>query len=464
MKNVDSVIPLLSVNYDKRWEEIYSDFSRFLAFESVSSEAEYKSEVLDCANWLRDYLEAMGLKVSLWETSGHPVVFAVTRDFDASKPTVMIYNHYDVQPVSPLEAWASPPFKATIRDGEIFARGAQDNKGQCFYAITAIKHYLEQLGSLPVNIKLLIEGEEETSSHGLSGLLASKREELCADYLLILDVGFESIDAPAVSLGLRGIATMTVNVRGSNVDLHSGTHGGIVYNPIHALVELLSKLRDESGRIAVPGFYDDVEACSPEFFKEISFEFDHERYCEKFGAKALGGEKSCSPKESAWLRPTIEINGIAGGYAGEGFKTVIPAVATAKISCRLVPNQDPEKIKLLVKDFLEKNCSSAVEINVDLSPGGGKAVRTNSNSLVVRAAHRAFSEIMGVECQYVLEGASIPIVVDLTQATGADVVLLGYGLPDDNIHAPNEHFGVKRFKYGYLTIARILELLGQEVA
>ena len=439
-------------------EQIIEDFMTYLRFKSISSEPEFKDDVIACADWLEGYLKDSGLEVSRWETSGYPV-FMATYEVDPSKPTVMLYGHYDVQPVDPLELWDSPPFEPVIKDGEIYARGAQDNKGQCFYFISAVRALLKKHGTLPVNVKLIIEGEEEDGSAGMAEILEKHKSELKSDHLLIVDCGFHAPERPAVTIGVRGLVGITVKLTGSNTDLHSGSHGGLVYNPNRALVELLGKLFDDNGTVTVPGFYDNVQALTAEQKELINFEFDQEFYEQAFGAKANGGEKDRSPLESCWLRPTLEINGVGGGYAGKGFKTVIPAEAVAKLSCRLVPNQDPVRVGNLVAEFLKENCPEGIEIDVKVHEGMGAGLRAKLKSKVVLATAKAYEEVNELPCSNILEGASIPIVVDLAEAAEAEVVLMGYGLPGDQIHAPNEHFGIDRIEKGFLTIARTLQLI-----
>jgi len=446
--------------YLKNQKEAIQDFFTFLKYESISTEPSYKPQVLACAKWLSGYIKQMGFQTETWETKGHPVIFGSWSKAGPDKPTLLIYNHYDVQPVDPLDEWKSPPFEPTIRNGEIFARGAQDNKGQCFYVLQALKILFEKEGRLPINVKLVIEGEEEAGSAGLASILPSKKMELKADYLAIVDLGIRTPTKPALTLGIRGIVTMDVEVQGSKTDLHSGSHGGIAYNPIHALVEILSKLRDASGKIAIPGFYDDVAELSKAERKELSLDFDPKQYEEMFGGKPTGGEKSFNPLERNWLRPSVEVNGISGGYAGAGFKTVIPAKAHAKVSLRLVPNQDPQKSARLVANFLEKNAPDGVSVKVTVHPGGGKPVHAKASSKVVKAFAEAFKEVYKTPCEFILEGASIPIVTELALASQSEVILLGIGLPDDLIHAPNEHFGVDRLEKGSLVISRSIELLG----
>lgn len=441
-----------------RWLE---EYFTFLRFPSISSEPQYRPALLDCMQWLAQTLKEMQFEVDSWPTSGHPVLFATDLQAGADKPTLLIYHHYDVQPADPLEKWLSPPFEPTIREGKVYARGAQDNKGQCFYVLQALKLLKEQLGALPLNIKLCIEGEEEIGSAGLSGLLQDKKEALKADYLAIIDLGLKDLHTPTLTLGLRGIVTADVQVKGSSVDLHSGSHGGIVANPIHVLVQLLAGLRDAEGKVTVPGFYDDVREVPPKELADLSLHFDEEEYRKQTGAYAIGGERNHSILERNWLRPTLEINGIHGGYTGEGFKTVISSYAKAKISCRLVPDQDPAHIAECLIAYFKENAPFGVEVSVHIHPGQGKAVRIDAQSPLVRSFGKAFEEIFQKPCQFILSGASIPIVAELKEACGGDTVLLGLGLDTDLIHAPNEHFGVDRIKKGIMLMARVIPLLSK---
>jgi acetylornithine deacetylase/succinyl-diaminopimelate desuccinylase-like protein len=447
---------------EKDRPEWLKEYFKFLSFPSISSEPEFKKPLLDCADWLMDYLKALHFKVELWPTSGHPVIFASNLNAGPNQPTLLIYNHYDVQPVDPLELWDSEPFTPTIREGEVYARGAQDNKGQCFYVLQALKYLLKTEKKLPINIKLCIEGEEEIGSQGLSKILQDKKQALKADYLAIVDVGIPHAATPAITLGIRGITTMDVVATGSQTDLHSGSHGGIVKNPIHALVELLASLRDETGKVTIPGFYDEVKEITEEDRKTISFHFDAEDYHKTTGGAApTGGEIKYTPFERAWIRPTLEINGIQGGYNGEGFKTVIPGKATAKISCRLVPGQEPRHIAELVARHLEKNAPKGIEVKVHLHPGQGKAVRVQPSAAVVQAFKVAYEEVFKKPCEFIFTGGSIPIVTELAEASGSEVLLMGLGLDSDQIHAPNEHFGIDRIEQGIRIIAKGIQLLGE---
>lgn len=456
---LDSIESLRKI-YHKHSEAALKDYFKFLSFKSISSEASYKTEVIRCVEWLKEYVERIGFKCELWKTNGYPVLFANWNEAGADKPTLLIYNHYDVQPVDPLEEWKSPPFEPELRNGNVYARGAQDNKGQCFYVLQALKLLMEKHKQFPMNIKLCIEGEEECGSHGLASILEQYQDQLKADYLAIVDLGIPGPQEPSVTLGFRGILTLDVEVTGSTTDLHSGSHGGLAYNPIRALIEILSKLYDDSGTVMVPKFYDEVDALNDTDRTQLAMDFDPLKYEAAFGSKPTGGERTFPHLERNWIRPTVEINGISGGYSGTGFKTVIPAKAYAKISCRLVPHQDPKIIGKRVKAFIESKVPEGVKVEVKIHPGGGNAVRSNSSSKTVKAFSRAFTEVYQTPCKFILEGASIPVVTELAYASESEVVLVGIGLLSDCMHAPNEHFSIDRLEKGALIISRAIELLG----
>ena len=439
-------------------EEIYSELFTFLRFPSISTNPEYSKSVRECADWLLKWIQNLGMEGELIETPFHPVIYAEHIKAGASAPTLLIYGHYDVQPVDPIEEWDSDPFQPKVKDGKVFARGALDNKGQIFYVLNAMKALLSLDKDLGLNLKLCIEGEEESSSRGLELTLAKVGKKWKANYLLVPDFDLSGSNQPALTLGIRGIMAMEFMLTGSNIEMHSGEHGGIAYNPNRAIVELLAKLWDDKGRIQVPGFYDDVKELSDEEKRVLDFRFDKEKYSKEFGVNAFGGEQELSPLENNWLRPSMEINGIEGGYTKEGFKTVIPATAKAKLSCRLVPDQDPEKIYKQVGDFLKKHVPNGMNVKIH-SHGGGYAVRGNINSMLAKAASKAYSEVFNLPCSHIISGGSVPVISELVKATDSEVVFMGYGLSTDNKHAPNEHFGLDRFEKGFLTIIRIIELL-----
>lgn len=445
----------------KHKKEIMDEYCAFLSYPSISSEVQYKQDMLRCVDWLMQFLKELNFNVELWPTINHPVIFATYTKAGPDKPTLLIYNHYDVQPVDPLEEWNTPPFEPTLKNENVYARGAQDNKGQCMYVLESLKLYLKMHGSLPLNIKLCIEGEEEMGSAGLSSILQNKEKDLKADYLAIVDLGLRNPKVPAVTLGIRGLVTMDVELQGSHVDLHSGSHGGVAINPIHTLVQLLASLRDSKGKITIPGFYDQVIEIPLEEKEKVSFQFDIDQYLKETGAYPGGGEKDYAALERCWTRPALEINGIWGGYTGTGFKTVIPAKAYAKISCRLVSNQDPLKIGELVANFLKNNAPLGVEVSVRVHRGVGRAVRVNAKAKIVEAFSKAFSEVFDMPCEFIFEGASIPIVAELSQVCGGETILIGLGLTTDRIHAPNEHFGIDRLEKGILIMYRAFDLLAQ---
>lgn len=457
-----SSLDQLKALWGARREAILEDYKTFLCYKSVSSEPEYRQQVLACADWVAEFLRTIHFEVDLWSTPGYPVIFAQNLKAGPDKPTLLIYNHYDVQPVDPIELWKSPPFTPTEENGEIYARGAQDNKGQCMYVLQALKALMEEEGQLPINVKLCIEGEEECGSAGISAILPKHKEALKADYLAIVDLGLERADTPALTLGLRGLITLDLEVTGTKGDLHSGSHGGLAYNPNHALAALLAGVRDDKGKIIIPGFYDDCLPPSEDFKKQLSMDLNVTEYEQLFGAKPTGGERDLPLRVRSWLRPTFEVNGMNGGYSGAGFKTVIPAKAIAKISCRLVPGQDPHKIGQLVKDYFEKRAPEGIKVQVHVHSGGGKAVVTLPDSPIIQAFANAYQQLFNKPCQYISSGATIPIVTELAETSGAEVVMLGFGLPGDNIHAPNEHFGIDRLEKGFLAICLGLQLLGSK--
>jgi acetylornithine deacetylase/succinyl-diaminopimelate desuccinylase-like protein len=448
-------------DYDRRQTQLLHEFFEFLRIPSISSEPEYRRDVLRCADWVENFLRDSGLAVERWEGEGYPVIFA-ERLLSPDYPTIMIYQHYDVQPVDPVSEWLSPPFEPTVRDGQVYCRGAQDNKGHCYASLAAVRALLQLQPDLPVNIKLLVEGEEESGSELLTRLLTQKQDKLRADAIAVPDVGVTSLKTPSITLGTRGMVSLTVHLHGSNTDLHSGMVGGIVYNPNRAIAEMLASLYNADGSVAVPGFYDSVENLSDEEVNRLSLEFDEERFKRVFEAEPTGGELAYPPLSRAWIRPTLEINGVGGGYTGSGFKTVIPAHAVAKISARLVPNQNPEAVALGIKNFLLSKTPPGIRAEIEIHPGHGEPLRTSANSSIAKIASQAISESCGgIPCGAILCGGSIPVISKLAKASGAETVFMGYGLDTDQIHAPNEHFGLDRLRLSFATIGRMIELFGK---
>ncbi len=456
---MSSSLEMLKKWYEKNRAQVREDYFHFLRFPSISTDPSFSKDVLACAEWLKRYIEKhTAMKAECLETEGYPLVYAEDLRAGKDAPTLLVYGHYDVQPVDPLELWKSDPFVPTERNGKVYARGAVDDKGQIFYAVTAARCWSELGRELPINLKFCIEGEEESSSVGLAKSLPKLKDRLKSDYLLIVDFGALDKETPALSLGCRGMLALEIVLTGSNSDLHSGLHGGLAYNPNRALAELLSKLWDADGRVQVKGFYDDVIEATKDDLKKYSFRFDMDKYSKEFGIHARGGEKDRTPFEANCLRPTIEINGMFGGYTGAGVKTVIPAHATAKLTCRLVPNQDPKKIAKQVSEFLKKNVLPGMKLEIHIHDGE-PAFRGNPDSRLAQAVSLASSEVCSKKCENTLSGGSIPIIAKMIEAIGAEAVGMGYGLPDDDIHAPNENFDMVRFEKGFLTVARTFELL-----
>ncbi|MCE5294878.1 MAG: dipeptidase [Chlamydiales bacterium] len=440
-------------------KKLESDFFEFLRYPSISADTVFRPELKACAEWVQNYIKEAGFEVSVWNEDDAPVIFAQNCNAGPDAPTILIYNHYDVQPVDPIDLWESQPFTPTRKGNSIVARGAQDNKGQCFYVLSALRALYKLNGKFPVNIKCIIEGEEESGSKSLPQVIVDHKKELKADYLLVVDVGMQNATSPAITLGTRGMACFTVEVKSSHSDLHSGVHGGMVYNPLHALVEILGALRDKNGRIAIPGFYDAVKVPGADELKYISLDFNTQDFEQEFGCLPTGGEKGFSPLERSWLRPTLEINGIAGGYGGPGSKTVIPAKAIAKLSCRLVPDQEPHFIAEHIKSYIESLAAPGYTVTCHIHEGMGKPVRTSPHSAIVKALTEASEKVYNKKAAYIYEGASIPIISELASACGAEVAFFGLGLASDKIHAPNENFGWDRIENGFLIMCDALTSL-----
>ncbi|MEM1084154.1 MAG: dipeptidase [Verrucomicrobiota bacterium] len=433
----------------------------FLAFPSVSTDSRHASDVRGCAEWLIARAETFGLKAELFETPGHPVVVA-RGPVKEGRPNVLIYGHYDVQPVDPLELWTSDPFKPEIREGRIWARGATDNKGQMFAHLLGAGKTMAEEGDLPVNLTFLFEGEEEIGSPNLAAFLREHRDELACDVIAVSDTGMVAPGVPTMGYGLRGISCCEVIVRGPDKDLHSGLFGGAVTNPATAISQLVASLHDAEGRILIEGFYDDVrplEDWEREMWSKVPGVSDQD-FLDVTGSPGLFGEKGFSAAEQTWARPTAEVNGIGGGYQGEGSKTVIPAEAMAKFSFRLVPNQNPADIMEKVRAHFEKHCPEGVTL--EFIPGhDGAAYHADPHSDFGKAAQRALKSTFGQDPMLIREGGSIPIVQDLKDILGADTLLLGLALADAQIHSPNENFPVENFEAGIRLNRALLEELAK---
>lgn len=419
----------------------------FLRFRSVSTKAEYRPEMRACADWLRALLEGGGFRAEVAETGGHPAVLA-RGPVAPGKPTVLIYGHYDVQPAEPLGLWTTPPFEPAIRNKRIFARGATDNKGQILAHILGAIHTLREEGALPVNLTFLIEGEEEIGSTNLADFIRARRDDLRCDVVAISDTGMVAEGYPTLTQSLRGIAAMEVIVRGPATDLHSGIFGGAVMNPAAALVKILASLHDEQGRVAVPGFYDDVvkpEAAEREALAALPVsESDYQR---ETGVLLLSGEAGYSTVERIGIRPTAEINGLTSGYQGEGTKTVLPSSASAKLTFRLVPNQKPDRALNLVEIHLQNVLPPGVEMEI-IRGHGGMPYLLDLRSPWCGAALRALETTFGQKPALMREGGSIPIVQSFRDLLGSDTLLLGLAAPDCKAHAPDENFPIGNFEAG----------------
>ncbi len=422
-----------------------------LRIPSVSARSEHKEDMLKCAESVKQrLLEAGADKVTIYPTPGHPVVYG-EKIIDATKPTVLVYGHYDVQPADPLNLWHNDPFNPVIKDGKIYARGACDDKGQFYMHVKALETMVKT-NTLPVNIKFLIEGEEEVGSINLGKFLEDQKELLKADVILISDTAMLSMENPSIDVGVRGLTYIEVEVTGPNRDLHSGVYGGAVANPITILAKLIASLHDENNHITIPGFYDDVVECSDAERKQLAIApYSEVEYKNDLGVNALWGEKSFSTNERTGIRPTLEVNGIWGGYTGEGAKTVLPSKAYAKISCRLVPNQTTAKTEKLLIDHLQKIAPDYIQLKASVHHGGDPYM-TPVNSVEYKAAAKAIEATFGKAPIPVRGGGSIPITALFESVLGLKTVFMGFGLDSDNLHSPNENYDIFNFYKGIETI------------
>jgi acetylornithine deacetylase/succinyl-diaminopimelate desuccinylase-like protein len=449
MATLDKVIDFINVNRERYVE----DLKALLAIPSISALPEHAADVRRCAEWCAEELKRIGVQnVRLIDTPGNPVVYGDWLGA-AGAPTILFYGHYDVQPVDPLNLWESPPFEATVRDGEIYARGAADDKGQIFMHFKAIEAHLKQNGALPVNMKIVLEGEEEVGSVNLDNFIAAHKDELAADVVVISDSAMFARGVPSICYGLRGLVYFQIDVRGSSTDLHSGSFGGAVANPAFVLAQMIAQMKDRSGRVKVPGFYDEVRPLQDEERKAwAALPFNERKYKKDFGIPKLAGESGFTTLERTWARPTLEVNGLLSGFTGEGAKTVLPAVAMAKISMRLVPDQEPDAIADLFQKYVEYIAPKTVELKVTRMHGG-KPWMTSFDNPYVQAAGRAIEKGFGRAPIYTREGGSIPVVSTFQEVLGLPSVLFGVGLPDENAHAPNEKLDLGNFHGGIIASA-----------
>jgi acetylornithine deacetylase/succinyl-diaminopimelate desuccinylase-like protein len=427
-----------------------AELCELLRFPSVSAQPQHKKDLLACAEWLVSHCHRIGLEAKLRHTDGHPIVLAKTPRVKSKtrRPHYMVYGHYDVQPPEPLDLWKTPPFEPRLAGRLLFARGSTDNKGQHFAHLKAVEAYLKTGTPVPCDLTFLIEGEEEVGSANLAKFLKTHRKELACDAVVVSDTGMPSPEHPALTYSLRGIIAFEITLHGPSRDLHSGGFGGSVNNPAMALSQLLGQLRDKNGRIAIPGFYDDVKPLTAYERKQFARLPITDAELQKLtGVKKLFGERGFTPTEQRSARPTFEINGLTSGYQGAGTKTIVPAVASAKITCRLVPNQNPARIRKVVCDHLKKICPPSVRMQIQAGHGA-EAYLVSPTSAQAQAALRALREAFGHEPVLQREGGSIPIVNDFKKVLGADTLLLGLGLPGDNAHSPNESFSLDCFENG----------------
>jgi acetylornithine deacetylase/succinyl-diaminopimelate desuccinylase-like protein len=454
---MNNVIDFINVNRERYLEELKA----LLAIPSISALPEHAGDVRRCAEWCTDEMRRIGLQnVQLFETPGNPVVYGDWLGA-AGAPTILFYGHYDVQPVDPLALWESPPFEATVRDGEIYARGAADDKGQIFMHLKAIEAHLRQNGRLPVNIKVIFEGEEEVGSATLDEFVRSHREALRADVVVISDSAMFARGVPSICYGLRGLVYFQIDLRGSSTDLHSGAFGGALANPAFVLAQLIAQIKDRSGHIKIPGFYDDVVALQDaerQAWEQLPF--NEKQYRKAFGIPKLHGESGYSTLERTWARPTFEVNGLLSGFTGEGAKTVLPAVAMAKVSMRLVPNQDPDTIAALFEDYVGKITPKTVTLTVTRMHGGKPWMASFDNAFI-QAAGRAIEKGFGRAPIFTREGGSIPVVATFQEELGLPSVLFGVGLPDENAHAPNEKLDCGNFHNGIISSAILYDEIGR---
>jgi len=444
-------------------ERLLEELTAFLRIPSVSTAPEHCVDIERAAEFVAASLREAGLEhVEVIATEKHPLVYA---DWlrAPGKPTVLCYGHYDVQPPDPLEAWISPPFEPTVRDGNLYARGSADDKGQMYMHVKAVEALRAVHGTLPVNLKFLVEGEEEIGGASITRYVAQNPEKLRADAALVSDTALYAEGMPTLCVGLRGLIYLEVEASGPAHDLHSGLYGGAAPNPVFGLIELLAKVKDAEGVIRLPGIYDDVQPPAPaEKASWESLPFDEDEFLRaEVGSTKLTGERGYSVLERIWARPAFEVHGIAGGFTGAGAKTVIPASATAKVSFRLVPKQDPGKVIACFREFVAENTPDGIRTEVRVL-SASPAVLVDPEHPAIRVAARVFGEVFGRPTVFIRDGASVPIVGDFAAHLGIPSVMMGFGLPDDGLHAPNEKYRLENYYQGIVTIARFLEQYGQQ--
>jgi succinyl-diaminopimelate desuccinylase len=444
-------------SHRKQFED---DLSSLLRIASVSADSRQRAATRRAAEWMAAQFEQLDLETELVETAGHPLVYAESPPVPG-KPVALVYGHYDVQPPEPLDEWISPPFEPTVRNGNIYARGATDDKGQMLTHVKSVEAWIKTIGNLPMQVKFLIEGEEEVGSEHLTPFVKQNCEKLACDTIVISDCGQFAPGVPAITYGLRGIAYFELRLRGPKQDLHSGTFGGAVTNPAGALVFLLAALKDNDGRIQVPGFYDDVVPLTEREREEFrALPTTDAEFMQGLGVTGMWGEKDYTSIERRWARPTCDINGLTSGYQGEGAKTVLPARASAKFSFRLVPNQDPHKVATSLRTFFGERLPPGIEMEL-IDHHGAPGVVVPLHSPYVAAAAKAIERGFGRAPVFIREGGSIPIVNTFSRELGADALLLGWGQNDDNTHSPNEKFSLDDYHRGTLASAHLWQELAE---
>ena len=448
----------VSEDLSKHESRFVQDLEAFLRIPSVSADSEFRDDVRRAAEFVQQQLQNAGCDSRLVETAGFPIVYGEWMGAEGA-PTVLVYGHYDVQPPDPLDEWTSPPFEPTIRDDHIYARGATDDKGQMLTHIKSVEAWMRSVGSLPVNVKFVIEGEEEVGSNNLDLFLEENRELCACDVAVISDTAQYGPGMPAITYGLRGILACEVTLHGPRQDLHSGVFGGAIANPVNALARLVARLHDDEGRVTIPGFYDEVADLTDEEREAFAaLPFDESAFLGELGVDAPWGEPGYTTLERRWARPTCDINGIFGGYTGEGPKTIVPARATAKISCRLVPHQDADALTRRLEEYLRELCPPGLRLELH-TWHGCPGVVCDLNSPYMAAARTAIEKGFGTAPVMIREGGSIPVVSTFKQVLGVDTLLLGWGQNTDNLHGPNERFSLTDFQRGIRASAELWDAL-----
>ena len=455
-----------ALDYARQHADAFVDqLTDWLRIPSISADPAYTAETRRAADWLADDLRRIGMStVEVMESGGHPIVYAEQRSDNPDAKTVLVYGHYDVQPPDPLELWDSPPFEPVIKGGDIVARGSADDKGQAFMHVKAAEAYLRAEGGVPVHLKMIIEGEEESGSVHLAPFIEANKELLKADVVLVSDTSLFAPGVPSIAYGLRGLAYVEVELTGPSKDLHSGVYGGGVENPINALAAMIADLHDDGHRVTVDGFYDNVRDLTPEEREAYrALPFDEAAWTDEAGVPETLSESGYSVLEGISGRPTLDVNGIWGGYIGAGAKTVLPSKATAKISCRLVPDQTPDEITEKLKRHFETHCPPTMRLRFTNLHGGHGAI-VDTSAPAMQAAAEALEGVFGQTPHFTREGGSIPVVADFKRLLGLDTVLMGFGLDSDAIHSPNERFGLDRFHQGIEAGVRFLDAYARQDA